>query len=342
MRPTRNVSSPDALTFNFPRSRVEGTLAPAGISIIVPCYNEQEVIQETHRRLCEIAGDLDDKIEFIYVDDGSSDDTLAILRKIQLEDARVRIIAFSRNFGHQIAVTAGMDAARGEAAIVIDADLQDPPPVIVQMVELWHQGYDVVYGRRLKRDGETAFKRATAGIFYRMLNKLSEVPIPLDTGDFRLMSRPVLDAMKTLRETDRFIRGMVSWVGFRQIELPYERAPRYAGTSKYPFWKMVRFASDGIMSFSIVPLRLASWIGLTAAIIGFVGIVYALLMRLFTNNWVTGWTLLFITILFMAGVQLMMLGILGEYVGRIYRSGKERPLYIVSGRYGFENEDRPC
>jgi dolichol-phosphate mannosyltransferase len=310
------------------------------VSIIVPCFNEEESIEETHRRLLDALGRIDSDVEIIYIDDGSRDRTLAILRALQASDPRVRVLAFSRNFGHQIAVTAGMDAARGDAAVIVDADLQDPPSVIVEMVALWRQGYDVVYGRRTRRDGETAFKRATAKQFYRVLNALSEVPIPLDTGDFRLLSRAVLDAMKSMREHDRFIRGMVSWVGFRQIELPYERAPRYAGTSKYPFWKMVRFATDGIISFSIEPLRLASWIGVAAAGLGFIGIVYALIARLFTSNWVSGWTLLFVAILLMGGIQLLMLGILGEYVGRIYRSSKDRPLYIVSERHGFDDGER--
>ena len=228
-----------------------------------------------------------------------------------------------------------MDAASGKAVVIIDADLQDPPTAILEMLELWRQGWDVVYGRRSQRAGETGFKRITAKYFYRFLNMLSEVPIPLDTGDFRLISRSVLDVMISMRENDRFLRGMVSWAGFRQVELPYARAARFAGVSKYPFWKMVRFATDGIISFSILPLRFATFVGILSAAVGFIGIFYALFLRLFTNNWVSGWTLLFITFVSIGGVQLLMLGILGEYVGRIYRSSKKRPLYVVAERKGF-------
>ncbi|MEI9994457.1 MAG: glycosyltransferase family 2 protein [Rhizomicrobium sp.] len=311
------------------------------LSVIVPCFNEQEVIEETHKRLSETLTQVQGGVEIIYVNDGSRDRTVELLFAIQARDPTVRVISLSRNFGHQLAVTAGMDAAAGEAAVLIDADLQDPPAVILEMVELWRQGYDVVYGTRSEREGETSFKRVSAKYFYRILNMLSEVPIPLDTGDFRLVSRQVLETMKSMREYDRFVRGMVSWVGYRQIALPYKRAPRFAGVSKYPFWKMVRFAGDGILSFSIVPLRLATWIGVVTAGLGFLGIFYALVLRLFTSNWVSGWTLLFIAIVLMGGIQLVMLGVLGEYIGRLYRASKNRPLYVVGDRRGFGDPPPP-
>lgn len=315
---------------------------PDLLSIIVPCYNEQEVIQETHRRLQEVlAASLPDLPgEIIYVDDGSRDHTGAILRELQASDDRVRVVSLARNFGHQTAVTAGVEHAAGSAVVLIDADLQDPPEVIATMVARWREGYQVAYGTRIDRGGESAFKVWTAKAFYRLINRLSETPIPLDTGDFRLMDRVVVDALIAMPERDRFLRGMVSWVGFRQIAVPYQRAPRLAGKSKYPLFKMLRFAFDGVTSFSIVPLRLATWAGITASGVAMLGILYAFIVRLFTRNWVQGWAALFIAVLFIGGIQLLCLGIIGEYVGRIYGESKRRPLYLVAGWLGFPDDRR--
>jgi len=312
------------------------------ISIVVPCFNEEAVIQETHRRLTDTLTDLEGRYEIVYVDDGSRDRTLFILESIQAADETVRILSFSRNFGHQMAVSAGIDHAQGDAVILIDADLQDPPELIRAMVEKWREGYDVVYGQRHSREGESYFKVATARLFYRFINRLSDVPIPLDTGDFRLMSRQVVNVLKCMPERDRFIRGMVSWVGYRQCALPYERARRYAGVSKYPLRKMVAFATDGILSFSIKPLRLATTMGFLTSGLAVLGILYALVLRLWTSYWVSGWTLLIISVLFLGGVQLICLGIIGEYVGRIYSESKRRPLYLIGEALGFRTDTEPA
>lgn len=304
------------------------------ISIVVPCFNEEEVIAETHRRLLELAGsNVAYDFELLFVDDGSRDGTLAILRSLVMDDPRTRVISFSRNFGHQLAVTAGVDEALGDAVVLIDADLQDPPEVVAEMLDKWKEGYQVIYGVRADRAGESAFKRWTAHAFYRLLNHLSDTPIPLDTGDFRLMDRVVVDTLKMMPERDRFVRGLVSWIGFRQFALPYSRAKRFAGTTKYPLRKMIRFASDGIISFSTKPLKMAMLVGLFSAGLACVGIVYALLARLLTNDWVEGWTATIIAILFLGGIQLVCTGILGEYVGRTYMQSKGRPLYVISGHY---------
>ena len=306
------------------------------LSIVIPCFNEEEVIGETIRRLQAFcAGVQDLEVELIFVDDGSRDRTRELLRAFAQVDPRVKLLGFARNFGHQIAVSAGIDAASGDAVVLIDADLQDPPEVVHEMVAKWREGYDVVYGTRTERPGESAFKLATARGFYRLLNRLSDVPIPLDTGDFRLMSRRVVDTLKSMPERDRFVRGMVSWVGFRQTALPYRRALRFAGTSKYPLRKMLRFATDGILSFSIKPLQMSITMGLAAAALSMTGIAYALFLRIFTNVWVEGWTALMIAVLFIGGVQLICVGILGEYVGRIYNEVKRRPLYVVQERIGL-------
>jgi len=309
------------------------------LSVVIPCYNEEEVIGETIKRLkvfCDELTGLD--VELIFVDDGSRDRTRELLKSHVAEDPRFRLVGFARNFGHQIAVTAGIDAANGDAVVLIDADLQDPPEVMHRMIEKWREGYDVVYGTRTERQGESAFKLATARGFYRVLNRLSEIPIPLDTGDFRLMSRNVVDTLKAMPERDRFVRGMVSWIGFRQTALPYKRAERFAGESKYPLKKMLRFATDGILSFSTKPLQVAVGMGMFSSFLALLGIVYALVRRLFTDIWVEGWTALMIAVLFLGGVQLISVGIVGEYVGRIYNEIKKRPLYIVEEYSGFDEK----
>ena len=307
------------------------------LSVVVPCFDEDAVIRETHRRLAAALGEapaLD--FEFVYVDDGSRDATLDSLREIQSRDERVRVVALSRNFGHQIAVSAGLAEAAGDAVAVIDADLQDPPEILLAMLERWRAGVDVVYGVRSAREGETVFKRWTARAFYRLLDRLSaEVSIPLDAGDFRLMDRKAVDAFLAMPERDRFVRGMVAWVGFDQEPVRYRRAARAGGGTGYPLRKMLRLAADSLLSFSLVPLRLAVWMGFFAAGLAILGIVYALVVRLATDAWVPGWALTFIGVLFLGGVQLLLGGVLGEYVGRIYGEVKRRPLYLVKERLGF-------
>lgn len=313
------------------------------ISLVVPCFNEEEVIGETFKRLQHFSSEVQGlDVELIFVDDGSQDRTRDLIKGFAANDSRVKLVAFARNFGHQIAVTAGIDAAHGDAVVLIDADLQDPPEVVHEMIAKWREGFDVVYGTRTERPGESAFKLATARGFYRLLNRLSEVPIPLDTGDFRLMSRAVVDTLRAMPERDRFVRGMVSWVGFKQTALPYRRAERFAGQSKYPLRKMIKFATDGILSFSSRPLQLAVGMGLTSATLAMAGIVYALYMRIFTSVWVEGWTAMMIAVLFMGGVQLICIGILGEYIGRIYNEIKKRPLYVVQEYVGFAQNGGPA
>lgn len=306
------------------------------LSVVTPCFNEEEVIDQTHRRLSDALAAITPDYEIIYVDDGSRDATAERLRRIQAQDRRVRVIRLSRNFGHQIAVTAGVSYAQGEAVVLIDADLQDPPEVIGQLVEKWREGYQVVYGQRTDRPGETRFKLWTARTFYRLINRLSEVPIPLDTGDFRLMDRAAVDALNRMNERHRLLRAMTAWVGFRQAAVPYRRAERAAGVSKYPLGKMLGLALDGIISFSTVPLRIVTVVGLGFSLLSFAGILYALAARLFTHDWVPGWTLIFIALLLIGGLQLVFLGIIGEYIGRIYSEAKARPLFLVMEELGLE------
>jgi dolichol-phosphate mannosyltransferase len=308
------------------------------ISVIVPCYNEEQVIVETNRQLVATLAALDElDFEIVYVDDGSSDKTLDLLREIQSADERTRVVRLARNFGHQLAVSAGLEHAAGDAVVIIDADLQDPPEVIPEMVARWRDGYHVVYGMRTDRPGETAFKLWTAKLFYRFINRLSKVQIPIDVGDFRLLDRRVVDVLLSMPERDRFLRGMVSWIGFRQVAVMYRRAQRRAGESKYPLFKMLQFAADGVLSFSLTPLRLALWVGFLSIGMAFAGILYALIIRLYTNDWVRGWTSIFTAVLFIGGAQLVTLGIIGEYIGRIYAEVKRRPLYVIEERLGFDS-----
>jgi glycosyltransferase involved in cell wall biosynthesis len=316
---------------------------PAGddalLSVVVPCFNEQQVLPDTNHRLVTTLERLPLRFEIIYVDDGSTDLTPEVLRELAARDERIRVVRFSRNFGHQMAITAGLEYASGDAVVIIDADLQDPPEVISDFVEKWMSGYEIAYGARVDREGESVFKLWTAKLFYRVISRLSDTEIPLDTGDFRLMDRRVVNALLSMPERDRFVRGMVSWLGFSQVAVPYRRAARFAGTTKYPLRKMLKFATDGIASFSIVPLRLAAWMGFLASFLSVCGIVVVLLERyLGVLGLVRGWSSTVIAILFMGGVQLMCLGIIGEYVGRIYGETKRRPLYIVRERIGFERK----
>ena len=306
------------------------------LSIVVPCYNEQEVIAETVKRLKAFATNLKNlDVEFIFVDDGSRDQTRAMLKSFSATDTRIKIVGFARNFGHQVAVTAGVDAASGDAVVLIDADLQDPPEVVHEMIKKWEEGYDVVYGTRTERPGESAFKLATARLFYRVLNKLSSVPIPLDTGDFRLMSRPVVDVLRVMPERDRFIRGMVSWVGFKQVALPYKRAQRFAGETKYPLKKMLTFAFDGILSFSAKPLELALVLGMTITALATLGLLGIITQRIVSGSWCSLELIVLTAVGLLGGLQLLCLGILGQYIGRIYNEIKNRPLYIVQEYQGF-------
>jgi dolichol-phosphate mannosyltransferase len=306
------------------------------LSVIVPCFNEQDVIRHTHQRLEAALRAITGDFEIIYVDDGSRDGTAELLRAIQAASPEVRVLRLSRNFGHQIAVSAGLEYARGNAIVLIDADLQDPPEVIGEMVAKWREGFHVVYGQRVDRSGESRFKLWTARAFYRLINRLSEVPIPLDTGDFRLMDRTVVDALLRMREKHRLLRAMTSWVGFRQVALPYSRAERFAGTSKYPLRKMLTLALDGIISFSAIPLKIVTSVGLAFSALSVIGIVYAVAQRLLTDNWVPGWTLIFITVLLIGGLQFIFLGVMGEYIGRIYSEAKDRPLFLVMEELGFD------
>jgi glycosyltransferase involved in cell wall biosynthesis len=313
------------------------------LSVIIPCFNEELVIRETHKRLASVLDGLRDlDYELIYVDDGSRDHTPQILGELQREQPRTRVIRLSRNFGHQIAVTAGLESASGDAVVIIDADLQDPPEVISEMVERWREGFHVAYGVRTERTGETRFKLWTAKTFYRLINYLSDTEIPLDTGDFRLMDRRVVDVLLAMPERDRFLRGMISWIGFRQAPVHYKRDARFGGKSKYSLMKMMRFATDGILSFSIMPLKLAIWTGFAAIWLAVLGIIIAVLerlYRLYDINIGRGWASIFIAVLFMGGVQLLTLGIIGEYLGRIYTEVKRRPLYVVQERLGFERSN---
>lgn len=311
------------------------------LSIIIPCYNEDAVLRATHDRLTKVLRELEDlDYELIFVNDGSADETQQILTQLHRHDPHVRALLLSRNFGHQIAVSAGLEAAAGDAVVIIDADLQDPPEVIPQMVSLWREGNNVVYGIRIEREGESHFKLWTAKVFYRLINRLSETKMPLDAGDFRLIDRKVVEVIREMPERARFLRGMVSWAGFRQVSLPYHRAARHAGDSKYPLRKMIHFAMDGIISFSLVPLKLAIWSGFLAIWIAVAGIIVAIVDRLLDKHLTRGWASLFVAVLFMGGVQLVFLGIIGEYLGRIYTEVKRRPLYAVQERLGFADQSK--
>jgi len=307
-------------------------------SVVIPMYNEEEVIGETYRRLKKVMDTTGESYELVFINDGSRDRSAEIIAELAQSDKNIRLIDFSRNFGHQVAVTAGLDYAQGQAVVIIDADLQDPPELIPQMLEKWKEGYDVVYGKRVKRKGETFFKKFTAYLYYRILGALTDGSIPKDTGDFRLIDRKVCDAIKKMSEKNRFLRGMINWVGFKQVAVEYIRDERWAGETKYPLKKMLKLASDGILSFSYKPLKLATYIGFLLSISGFLYLIYVLYQRLFTDNTITGWASIIAVNLVFNGITLLILGILGEYVGRIYEEVKDRPLYIVKKVVGFELE----
>ena len=305
------------------------------ISVIVPIFNEEEVIPELHRRMVAVLGNIGQPWELVCVNDGSRDASLSMLLSLREQDARVKIINFSRNFGHQIAITAGMDYALGDAIAIIDADLQDPPELIGEMFDKWREGYEVVYAVRAHRQGESRFKLWTASAFYRLLRRITDVEIPVNTGDFRLIDRQVLLTMRRLREKHRFMRGLSSWVGFRQIGIEYQRAERFAGDTKYPLSKMLRLTLDAITSFSYLPLRLSTYFGFFLALASLVGIVTTIALRLSGNNAFFGQASTLVAVLFLGGIQLIFLGVIGEYLARIYDDVKARPLYVVSRAYGY-------
>ena len=305
------------------------------ISVIVPIFNEEEVIPELHRRMAAVLGNIGQPWELVCVNDGSRDASLSMLLSLREQDARVKIINFSRNFGHQIAITAGMDYALGDAIAIIDADLQDPPELIGEMFDKWREGYEVVYAVRAHRQGESRFKLWTASAFYRLLRRITDVEIPVNTGDFRLIDRQVLLTMRRLREKHRFMRGLSSWVGFRQIGIEYQRAERFAGDTKYPLSKMLRLTLDAITSFSYLPLRLSTYFGFFLALASLVGIVTTIALRLSGNNAFFGQASTLVAVLFLGGIQLIFLGVIGEYLARIYDDVKARPLYVVSRAYGY-------
>jgi polyisoprenyl-phosphate glycosyltransferase len=312
------------------------------LSLVLPVFNEEAVIPELHARLQQFLARLALDAEVVFVDDGSRDRSLDLLRELGAKDPRYRIVSFARNFGHQAAITAGLDHARGDAVVVMDADLQDPPEVVLEMVAKWRQGYDVVYGKRRSRQGETRLKLLTAKWFYRMFARMIPIEVPLDTGDFRLMSRRVVAVLGHLREMHRFMRGLVAWLGFKQTAVLYDRPVRFAGETKYPLSKMVRFAIDGITSFSILPLRLATYLGIVISALSVGVAVWAVLAHFVFGATVPGWTTVVVLVSLLSAVQLIMIGILGEYVGRVYEQVKARPLYVVAERINFaegSNED---
>ncbi|MCL2203524.1 MAG: glycosyltransferase family 2 protein [Defluviitaleaceae bacterium] len=307
-------------------------------SIIIPAYNEEEVVAESYARLTRVMQGMGEPYELLFVNDGSRDGTARIIAGFCQGDSAVRLLNFSRNFGHMPAISAGMDYARGQAVIVIDADLQDPPEVLPQMAAKWKEGYHVVYGKRSKRKGESLFKKATAKLFYRLLRAMTDVDLPLDTGEFRLIDRRVCDAVNALPEKNRYIRGLVSWVGFRQIAVEYERQERFAGVTKYPLRKMLAFAMDAIASFSYKPLKLATSLGFIMSLVGFVYMLVVFYQAVFTDRVITGWASTMVVILLSQGIVLMILGIVGEYLGRVYEELKNRPSYIIQEIIGGEHE----
>jgi len=313
------------------------------VSIVTPVFNEVEVIESFYQRVRKVMDSVDSTAyELIVVDDGSTDGSYEKMIALAEGVANVKVIKFSRNFGHQIAITAGFDHAKGDAVVVIDADLQDPPEVIKTFIGKWQEGYDVVYGVRAQRGGESRLKLLTAHLFYRLLKILTKIEIPADVGDFRLMSRRVVDTFKELKEKDRFVRGLVSWIGFKQIGVSYVREPRHAGVTKYPFRKMLKFALDGITSFSTVPLKLATWLGYGASFLAFLYACSVFVQKALGIT-VQGWATVMVAMLFLGGVQLISIGIIGEYLGRIFNEVKQRPLYVIDEIYEsqrLENSQR--
>lgn len=306
------------------------------LSVVVPIYNEEKIIDELHARLTPVLEGIGGLgFEVVLVDDGSSDASWPLMQQLSGRDPRYRSVKLSRNFGHQVAITAGLDHARGDAVVVIDADLQDPPEVIPEMVAKWREGFDVVYGVRESRDGESFLKLWTAGLFYRLLRRFTNVDIPVDVGDFRLLSHRAAAQLRELKEKDRFVRGLVSWMGFNQTGVTYHREARFAGETKYPYSKMIKFALDGITSFSSVPLKLASWLGYATSVLAFLYMLSVFVQKALGYT-VPGFATIMVAMLFVGGVQLICLGIIGEYIGRIFNEIKPRPIYIIDTVVGGE------
>ncbi|SMD67449.1 hypothetical protein BACERE00193_00579 [Bacillus paranthracis] len=309
------------------------------ISVVVPMYFEEEVAQECYNRLKSVMLQNNINYEFVFVNDGSTDRTMEILSEIAANDFRTKIVNFARNFGHQVAVTAGIAAAKGDAIVIIDADLQDPPEVIPELIAKWEEGYEVVYAKRKQRKGETWFKLLTAKYFYKFLNYMSDIDIPKDTGDFRIIDRKIADVFNQMTERNRFIRGMMSWVGFRQTYVEYERDERFAGETKYPLKKMIKFASDGIIAFSTKPLRIVMSLGLLSVLISIIVLLYTITVKVFGHGTQTGWASIMVAITFFSGIQLLGLGIVGQYIARIYDENKNRPIYIVKETINIDEEE---
>lgn len=317
---------------------VPSTLSSVTLSVVAPVFNEEETIAVFCERVAAVLDEIGESYEIVLINDGSRDGSMRAMREVQARIPSVRILDFSRNFGHQIAISAGLDYARGEAVVIIDSDLQDPPEIIPELVKRWRAGAEVVYAQRRRRHGETRFKLLTAAAFYRLMRRITSVDIPRNTGDFRLLDRKVVDALVTMREHHRFMRGLSAWVGFRQEAVQYDRHERFAGTTKYPVRKMVRFSIDAITSFSTIPLQLATSFGFFLAGISLVGIVIAIILRLL-NHALLGQASTLILVLFMGGIQLIFLGILGEYLGRVYDEVRARPLYLVRDVITGEEDD---
>jgi dolichol-phosphate mannosyltransferase len=307
-------------------------------SVVGPVYNEEALLEEFCLRMIEVLESLGEPFELVLVNDGSRDRSPEILRQMYEHDPRVKVIQFSRNFGLQAALTAGLDYASGQAIIVMDTDLQDPPEVVPQLIAKWREGYQLIYAQRAERAGETWFKKFTASAFYRLIDKITSIQIPVDTGEFRLMDRKVVDAIKQMREYNRFMRGLSVWVGYKQTGITYEREARKAGETKFPLRKMWRLALDGITSFSYLPLQLATYIGFLVAVLSLVFLVVVFLLRIFRPDFFYGQASALVSVLFLGSVQLIFLGIIGEYLGRIYDEVKRRPLYIVAEELGFEDQ----
>ena len=307
-------------------------------SIVIPLYNEEEVVEECIKRVDGVCRKLDGDYEIIFVNDGSKDRTAELMMNACKVNEKIKLLSFSRNFGHQIAITAGMDYAKGDAVIVMDADLQDPPEVITRLIDKYKEGFDVVYAVRSKRKGETIFKRWTSKAFYRFLRFMCNIDIPVDTGDFRLISRKVCDVMKKLTERNRYVRGLISWVGFKQAAVEYVREKRFAGETKYPLRKMLKLSMDGITSFSSKPLTMSKNLGFLTAAAGFIYMIIVILNKFVFGKTVQGWASLIVVILLIGGIQLIMLGVVGDYIARIFDESKNRPLYIIENKYNFDGE----
>lgn len=307
------------------------------ISVVVPVYNEQEVLGEFHARLSAVCESLNHSFEVVYVNDGSTDQSLAFLESLKQVDPRISLVNLSRNFGKEIAMSAGLDYACGMAVVIIDADLQDPPEVIPELVNRWRDGYDVVYAKRVERKGETYLKKATAHAFYRIIKRMSDVQLPEDTGDFRLLSRRAVDALKQFREQHRFMKGLFAWIGYSQIAVPYQRASRFSGQTKWSYWKLWNLAIEGITSFSISPLKIATYFGLIVAFFAFLLAVWIVIKTLLFGDAVRGYPTIMVTMLLLGGTQLVAIGILGEYLGRVFNETKRRPLYLVDHYFPADN-----